>query len=570
MENPLCTDPGRALRILQTSRAFQSVEAADLEGFQPRIAEIPAGAVLFRQGDAADVAYVVEQGLLGLHDQPEPKRGDRPFRRVVTGELVGEYGLLCDQPRSATAVALTACSVLLLERGLLERLLASRPQITSGLLRQIAGAASRGRGGNGGGVRSVAVLDLQPGSAGTAAAIAALSDELERLSGDAACEGLRIGIHRPTDEEDCQRQLIAIADGDAIGVLLLSDRQLLSPRNQALIDNLATLQNGPAPVADPPPAGLAVHLWPADTHRARTAPGCSGPAAGGQPLHIRPGRPGEIARLARMLLGRATILVLGGGGARGFAHIGALAAMEELGGPAIDMVMGVSIGSLVASLVAFDCSAAQILSELERVIIRSRPYGLKLPTDALFSLENSRRALQEFFGDARIEDAWRPYRAYSTNLSRKRLHGWSSGSIPDAVIASMSVPGIFPPCRDGEGHLHVDGGILNNLPIREARRLSRGQVIAVSLDALPRDGAAADAATGKVTGEVRRQSLATTIIDAMMCSSHAEGLRQAELADAMLCPEIQSYSFLGWSSYRAIHAAGHREAMRVLGGAARG
>lgn len=565
MENPLCTDPGRALRILQTSRAFQSVEAADLEGFEPRIAQIPAGAVLFRQGDAADVAYVVEQGLLGLHDQPEPKRGDRPFRRVVTGELVGEYGLLCDQPRSATAVALTACSVLLLERGLLERLLASRPQITSGLLRQIAGAASRGRGGNGSGVRSVAVLDLQPGSAGTAAAIAALSDELERLSGDAACEGLRIGIHRPTDEEDCQRQLIAIADGEAIGVLLLSDRQLLSPRNQALIDSLATLQEGPAPVADPPPAGLAVHLWPADTHRARTAPGCSGPGAG-QPLHIRPGRADEIARLARMLLGRATILVLGGGGARGFAHIGALAAMEELGGPAIDMVMGVSIGSLVASLVAFDCSAAQILSELERVIIRSRPYGLKLPTDALFSLENSRRALQEFFGSARIEDAWRPYRAFSTNLSHKRLHGWSSGSIPDAVIASMSVPGIFPPRRDGQGNLHVDGGILNNLPIREARRLSRGQVIAISLDALPRGEAAASAPPD----EGRRQSLATTIIDAMMCSSHAEGLRQAELADAMLCPEVQSYSFLGWSSYREIHAAGHREAIRVLGGGARG
>ena len=112
------------------------------------------------------------------------------------------------------------------------------------------------------------------------------------------------------------------------------------------------------------------------------------------------------------------------------ARDGAIAAIEELGQPAIDMVLGVSVGSLVGSLLAFRLPAARILSELERVIIRSKPYSLKLPDDSLFSLKNSRRALQEFFGPSCLEDAWLPFQAFSANLSRKQLQGWRRGRWP--------------------------------------------------------------------------------------------------------------------------------------------
>jgi len=308
----------------------------------------------------------------------------------------------------------------------------------------------------------------------------------------------------------------------------------------------------PPPGVDP---DLAVLIWPEGTPQPEPGAASRIRRLGIPCLHIRPARPVEIGRLARMLLRRPTVLVLGGGGARGFAHIGALAALEALGEPVIDMVLGVSVGALVGSLVAFDLPASQILSELERVIIRSRPYTLKLPTDALFSLENSRRALAAFFGAASIEDAWLPYRAYSTNLSSKRLHCWDEGSLPNAVIASMSVPGIFPPCLDAAGDLHVDGGILSNLPIRQARELTDGRVIAVSLDVPPQPGA--------MQG---RPSLASTIINAMMCSSHADGEADAGLADVVLRPAISAYSFLEWKQYRRIHAAGYDEALAMLKG----
>ena len=519
---------------------------------------IKAGTTLFEQGDQADVAYVIEAGIVGLYDRdgeaeenPSPS-ASRPFRKVVPGDLMGEYGLLCDQPRSATAVALTDCSVLRLERPLLNRLLTRRPTIQTTLLRQIAAAASRGRSSDGTPLHSVALLDLQPGSAATQQTIALLRRELKRLLqvGEAPIE-----LVEPSDEDDCQRRLIQQASVEGTGLLLLRDPALISARNRQLIDRLVTVGEA----GHEPPLGidpdLAVLVWPDGTSQPEPGTASRLRRLGIPCLHIRSGQPVEIGRLARMLLRRPTVLVLGGGGARGFAHIGALAALEELGEPVIDMVLGVSVGALVGRLVAFDLRASQILSELERVIIRSRPYTLKLPTDALFSLENSRRALAEFFGAASIEDAWLPYRAYSTNLSSKRLHCWDEGSIPAAVIASMSVPGIFAPCLDAAGDLHVDGGILSNLPIRQARELTDGRVIAVSLDVPAQQGATQD-----------RPSLASTIINAMMCSSHADGEADAGLADVVLRPAISAYSFLEWKQYRQIHAAGYAEALAVLQG----
>jgi NTE family protein len=261
------------------------------------------------------------------------------------------------------------------------------------------------------------------------------------------------------------------------------------------------------------------------------------------------------------VLRRQTVVVLGGGGARGFAHVGALAAMEHLGLCDVDMVMGVSIGSLVASLVAFATPAAEIFEQLERVIIKSRPYSFTLPRQSLFSLRNSRRELQRFFGPAQIQDGWLPLRCFSTNLSSKRLQSWSRGDIPTAVIASMSVPGIFPPVSDGQGNLHVDGGILNNLPVAEARRESEGRVLAISLDPDPQTAPAA----GSEGPAAREQpTLGRMIIDAMMCGSHAGTRAQEHLADLVLRPRIDRFPFLDWKRYREIYAVGYEDARRQL------
>jgi predicted acylesterase/phospholipase RssA len=168
--------------------------------------------------------------------------------------------------------------------------------------------------------------------------------------------------------------------------------------------------------------------------------------------------------------------------------------------------------------------------------------------------------MELFFGSTRIQDCWLSLHCFSTNLSRNRLQAWCLGSIPTAVIASLSVPGIFPPVEDSRGELHVDGGILDNLPIAAARGLSDGRVIAVSLDVDP-DSADEDSPDRKR----RRSSLARTIISAMMCASHSQSRAQENLADLVLKPEIGAYPFLDWKSYREIFLAGQSHARSRLG-----
>jgi NTE family protein len=548
---------------LSGSGLLAGVAAERITALQPRRLHLPEGAVLFRQGESGTCAYLLLAGILGLHTG-EGGEASAFFRKVVGGELVGEYGPLCGEPRSATALALTAVDALELDRDQLQQLLKETPAVEQRLISALAEAASIGRIPGRMGLETVVIHDASPDSPLTAAVRARLPEELRRLGRD--WSGLEnLAIHPSGgDEEHLHRWLVEASRARRPQVLFNRDPRAVSRRNLLLIDRLLVLSDGSASSLSLPVAlnreALLVRLWPEQQGRPVTGEG-SAPTPFAQVLNIRPQQPRHLARLARAVLRRQTVLVLGGGGARGFAHIGALAALEHLGLNDVDMVMGVSIGSLVASLVAFETPAAEILEQLERVIIKSRPYSLTVPRESLFSLRNSRRELQRFFGQAQIQDGWLPLRCFSTNLSSKRLHSWTRGDIPTAVIASMSVPGIFPPVADGQGNLHVDGGILNNLPVAEARRESEGRVLAISLDTDPQSTPAAGAADAAAR---ERPTLGRTIIDAMMCGSHAGTRAQEHLADLVVRPSIERFPFLDWKRYREIHTVGYEDTLRQL------
>lgn len=547
---------------LSSSGLFAGLTPERITALEPRRGHLAEGTVLFRRGDPAPNAYLILDGILGLHTG-EADRPEAYFRKVAPGELVGEYGPLCGEHRSATALALTPVDFLVLDRDQLRELLEGAPDVESRLITALAEAASIGRVPGRMGLETIVIHDASPGSPLTAAVRARLPELLVRLGGHPGALEIPAGAGAEGVEARLYRWLVEANRSRRPQVLFTRDPEAISHRNQLLIDRLLILCDGTAPVVSLPatadPRALLVRLWPEGQRPSSrdwtTATPCS------QVLNVQPGRDLHLERLARAVLRRQTVLVLGGGGARGFAHVGALAALEELGLDAVDMVMGVSIGSLVASLVAFEQPAAAIFQHLERVIIRERPYSLTLPRQSLFSLRNSRRELERFFGPALVEDGWLPLRCFSANLSSKRLEAWTGGDVCTAVIASMSVPGIFPPVADERGNLHVDGGILNNLPVAEARRETDGRVLAVSLDQEPRQEGTT--AAGR---EPRRAppSIGRTIIDAMMCGSHFATRTQEHLADLVLRPEIAEFPFLDWKQYRRIYERGYQETMRQL------
>ena len=539
------------------SSLFAGLDPQRLSQLQPRTGSLREGEVLFQQGDTGEESYVLIRGVLGLHTGP--LNTSTPFfRKVVTGELVGEYGPLCGEPRSASAVALTPVDYIQLDRNQLLGLLQDQATFQARVLASLAEAASLGRDPRRAPLDAVLIHDASPGSRLTQAALEQLTEPLQTLARSGgqgqAARLVRLGAG---EEQHLHALLAEATRSGELTVVLSDDPGLLTRRNQLLIDRLLVLADGQATSLSLPEVldenALLVRLWPREQRTPSSRPWAT-QRRYAQVLNLQPDRPQHLERLARAALRRQNVLVLGGGGSRGFAHIGALRAMEELGLGDIDMVMGVSIGALVASLAAFEHPAQEIFANLERVIIKARPYGLTLPRDSLFTLHNSRRELQRFFGSTQIQDSWLPLRCFSANLSGKRLHAWDRGDIPTAVIASMSVPGIFPPVEDGQGHLHVDGGILNNLPVCEARRESDGRIIAITLGSLPQPG----------PGGRERPSLGRTIIDSMLCASHAETQAQERLADVMLRPQIGHFPFLEWKRYREIHDEGYSHAHQVL------
>lgn len=185
--------------------------------------------------------------------------------------------------------------------------------------------------------------------------------------------------------------------------------------------------------------------------------------------HIR----SDFARLSRILTGTAVGLVLGGGGARGMAHLGLLRVLEEEGIP-IDHIVGVSIGAFIGGLYAKRSSYLEILPFASRFAQNMSSTWLfikdfTLPFTSYFNGYSFGRELEKAFGDTKIEDCWLSFACLTVDLSvsRERVH--QNGTLWRYVRASMTLAGLLPPLcdvdpKDDAVHYLVDGGYVNNLP----------------------------------------------------------------------------------------------------------
>ena len=177
----------------------------------------------------------------------------------------------------------------------------------------------------------------------------------------------------------------------------------------------------------------------------------------------------DFARMARYLTGKSVGLVLGGGGARGIAHMGMIKALLKANMP-IDMIGGVSIGAFVGALWAQEADLTPV-TQLARnwcykmTSLWHQILDLTYPATAMFTGAAFNRTIHEVFGDRQIEDLWLPFFTVTTDItdSAPRIH--RHGSLWRYVRSSMSLSGYLPPlCDPIDGHLLLDGGYVNNLP----------------------------------------------------------------------------------------------------------
>jgi len=188
-----------------------------------------------------------------------------------------------------------------------------------------------------------------------------------------------------------------------------------------------------------------------------------------------------LGRLAREIAGLRVGLALGAGAIKGYAHAGVLQALATLGVP-VDYIAGTSIGSAVAALYASGVGPDRIAGHLDEV--GGAAFRPRLPRSSLLSSDGVREGLRRIAGDARIEDMAVPLAVVTADLLTHREVIFRRGRVWPAVLASMSIPGIYPPVRVG-GALLVDGGILNPVPTDVVAAMGADVVIAVKLASRP-------------------------------------------------------------------------------------
>jgi NTE family protein len=283
--------------------------------------------------------------------------------------------------------------------------------------------------------------------------------------------------------------------------------------------------------------------------------------------HIRHGNSSDVARLARLLQGKAVSLVLSAGGARGFAHLGVLRALREAAIP-IDLIGGCSMGAVVGAGVAQEWDDAELKERMWQSFARSNPVNdYTLPFLALTKGKKVARRLEENFGSICIEDLRRPFLCVSTNLSAGTLAVHRAGPLVQALRASISIPGLLPPVMIGDD-AHVDGAVMNWLPV-DAMGPKRGPVIAVD--------AASDRALvpfGRSNGTPslwqflwhRRKipPIVDLLVRAGTVSSDAVGRAASEHADILFKPPLETVDLLDWHAWEHAIEAGYRHAMEKL------
>ncbi len=284
---------------------------------------------------------------------------------------------------------------------------------------------------------------------------------------------------------------------------------------------------------------------------------------------LRPNRQDDLASLARQLTGHGLGIVLGGGGARGFAHIGLLRALDELKLP-IDLIGGTSMGAFIAALHAMGMDWRAVSEVLRETFVKHNLLNdYRFPRVALIAGKKLRRKLSEIFGDAQAEQLFKPFFCVTTNLTQGAPMVHHDGPLAAWVATSMCIPGLAPPVAY-RGDLLVDGAVVNSLPTDVMQGLGRGPIIAcdVSIEgglaALGVEGPDFDAVF-RSNGGAKRVNLIDILFRVSTLTSESGVKARAARADLYLRMPVSGIQTFDWQLLDAIVEKGYRYAQEKVG-----
>lgn len=470
---------------------------------------VKRNSALFREGDAGDSLYILVNGLMQALNTDES--GNRKvIGRITQGEIVGEMAIITGEKRTADVYAVRESDLVRLSRDSFEEISRKYPQVMMKITRILVDRLKNIYSPRSNGYTSVTMAIVPVHDRKLAEICAAnlekafskigltkvintrvLSEQfgIKDIARVRESDPRSIGLKAWLEEQERTHSfVIYVTDGEKSNWT----GRCLDHADQVLyITGFNHARNNAAIIKDTIEGRLQEHAAGAKKILIFIHDKDSANPAGTKDLlcgsisgyhHIRGERREDFERLARILSNRAVGLVLGGGGAKGIAHIGIIRALEEAGIP-IDMIGGSSIGSIIGGMYAMGRSHDEMIRLSEKMFIEIDPlHEYTLP---LISLLRSKRALKMArtgFGDTWIEDLWINYFCISCNLSRSSVKVHREGPVGDASRASSSLPGIAVPVLF-DREVHVDGGVINNLP-GDVMRQQAGTVIVVQLGSI--------------------------------------------------------------------------------------
>jgi NTE family protein len=286
-------------------------------------------------------------------------------------------------------------------------------------------------------------------------------------------------------------------------------------------------------------------------------------------FHLRREQRSDVERLARVMTGQAVGLVLSGGAARAYAHVGVIRALREADVP-IDLIGGSSMGAVIGAGVAMGWDDAELDWRLRKAFVESSPVDdIAFPMIAMTHGNKVRARLAEHFGDRTISDLWLPFFCVSSNLTTGHVQLHRDGPVRKALRASLSMPGLLPPVIQGENVL-VDGAVLNNYPADIMRRFHDGPIIGVDVGR----GRSIDARDVRPPKSILRWLFSgewrngPPIVSLMMRAAFVTASRetlQAHLAtDVLISPDVEDIEIRDWKAYDPAVAKGWRAAVSAL------
>ena len=596
-----------ALRLALPS-LLGDLDETTFEAIRPQLiwewVELAGGEILFREGDSSDALYVLISGRLQVTVATSTGQ-QHLVGEIGRGEPVGEMGVLTREPRRATITAARDSVLARIEIAAFEKILKALPSLALNLSRFIIERLQRKNTSQkpAHNVTNVAVVSISEGlRPGTV-----LRDLLPQLEGqhqtvlhitstliDVAAG--RPGAAQATEtDSDAHCWLVKYLDDlesrydlvfyeadpmpsawtrrclrQADEVLLLAAAGAspkLSDIERECSSGTGTLSRARQTMVLLHPAGTE---WAAGTPKfLALRPGVS------RHYHLRAGQKEDVARLARFISGTAVGLVLAGGGARGLAHIGVFRALEEAGVP-VDSVGGTSIGAVVAAFIACGRGWERISEENRRAFLGNPTSDFNfLPLVSLIAGRKLNRIAYASFGDWQIEEMWLPFFCMSTNYTQVCEVVHTHGSIRPALLASMAIPGVFPPIVSGNDLL-VDGGVLNNMPVDVMARTGVSKIMAVDLrptissrelgfDRVPSNwNLLIDRLLPKPRRHYHVPSIMTALVAANTLNRNQKMAQVIADVDVLFKPDVGRFGLLDWKSYDLIVEQGYRHAQEVL------